>query len=162
MIGWMENNITGVKAAMSLGSILSVELYPTFRPEANKLLSELESRIESRIHVDKTTTSLGYDGGTTSVGSVSGNTGTSASANAGAGGTNRASAGGGTGGSGDNNNARYYNNQSSTVVVNLLRQNHIYARPLGNVIYMMPSLITPPGRLTPSPPSLPSFAVHKR
>ena len=144
MDGW---NIAGVKAAMSLGSILSVELYPTFRPEANKLLSELESRIESRIHVDKTTTSLGYDGGTNSVGSVSGNPGTGTSG----GGTNRASAGGGTGGSGDNNNARYYNNQSSTVVVNLLRQNHIYARPLGNVIYMMPSLITPPGRLSPFP-----------
>ena len=127
-------------------------------------MSTLESRIESRISVDRE--ALGHDVGSSSLGSSSGSiSGSAGSAAAGGGGANSrgsaggGSAGGGAGGSGDNNNARYYNNQASTVVVNLLRQNHIYARPLGNVIYMMPSLITPPGIITPSPFNLHSISL---
>ena len=94
---------------------------------------------------------LGEDSNQSSSGNSRGSAG--ASGSAGAGGessTSRSNSGGSAGGSATggngntNTNARYYNNQASTVVVNLLRQNHIYARPLGNVIYMMPSLITPP------------------
>jgi hypothetical protein len=40
-------------------------------------------------------------------------------------------------------NARYYNNNASAVVVSLLKQNNVYARPLGNVVYLMPTPLTP-------------------
>jgi hypothetical protein len=39
--------------------------------------------------------------------------------------------------------ARYYNNNASAVVVSLLKQNNVYARPLGNVVYLMPTPLTP-------------------
>lgn len=40
-------------------------------------------------------------------------------------------------------NARYYNNNASAVVVSLLKQYNVYARPLGNVVYLMPTPLTP-------------------
>ena len=40
-------------------------------------------------------------------------------------------------------NARYYNTNVSAVVVSLLKQNNVYARPLGNVVYLMPTPLTP-------------------
>lgn len=40
-------------------------------------------------------------------------------------------------------NARYYNSSASSVVVSLLKQNGVYARPLGNVVYLMPTPLTP-------------------
>lgn len=40
-------------------------------------------------------------------------------------------------------NARYYNSSASAVVVSLLKQNGVYARPLGNVVYLMPTPLTP-------------------
>ena len=40
-------------------------------------------------------------------------------------------------------NSRYYNSNASAVVVSLLKQNNVYARPLGNVVYLMPTPLTP-------------------
>ena len=54
--------------------------------------------------------------------------------------------GGSGGGSGESNasrNARYYNSNAASVVVSLLKQNNVYARPLGNVVYLMPTPVTP-------------------
>ena len=42
-----------------------------------------------------------------------------------------------------NSNSRYYNTNASAVVVSLLKQNNVYARPLGNVVYLMPTPMTP-------------------
>lgn len=42
-----------------------------------------------------------------------------------------------------NKNSRYYNSNSSGVVVSLLKNNNVYARPLGNVVYLMPTPMTP-------------------
>lgn len=39
--------------------------------------------------------------------------------------------------------SRYYNSNASAVVVSLLKQNNVYARPLGNVVYLMPTPMTP-------------------
>ena len=39
--------------------------------------------------------------------------------------------------------SRYYNSSASAVVVSLLKQNNVYARPLGNVVYLMPTPMTP-------------------
>lgn len=48
-----------------------------------------------------------------------------------------------SGASGSNKNSRYYNSNASSVVVSLLKQNNVYARPLGNVVYLMPTPLTP-------------------
>ena len=40
-------------------------------------------------------------------------------------------------------NSRYYNSNASSVVVSLLKQNNVYARPLGNTVYLMPTPLTP-------------------
>jgi dethiobiotin synthetase/adenosylmethionine--8-amino-7-oxononanoate aminotransferase len=40
-------------------------------------------------------------------------------------------------------NARYYNNNASAIVVSLLKENNVYARPLGNIVYLMPTPLTP-------------------
>lgn len=40
-------------------------------------------------------------------------------------------------------NARYYNNNASAIVVSLLKDNNVYARPLGNIVYLMPTPLTP-------------------
>ena len=42
-----------------------------------------------------------------------------------------------------NKHSRYYNSNASAVVVSLLKQNNVYARPLGNVVYLMPTPMTP-------------------
>lgn len=42
-----------------------------------------------------------------------------------------------------NKNSRYYNSNASSVVVSLLKQNNVYARPLGNTVYLMPTPLTP-------------------
>ena len=42
-----------------------------------------------------------------------------------------------------NKHSRYYNSSASAVVVSLLKQNNVYARPLGNVVYLMPTPMTP-------------------
>ena len=49
----------------------------------------------------------------------------------------------GTGTNGSTKNSRYYNSSSSGVVVSLLKSNNVYARPLGNVVYLMPTPMTP-------------------
>ena len=43
----------------------------------------------------------------------------------------------------NNKNSRYYNSSASGVVVSLLKENNVYARPLGNVVYLMPTPMTP-------------------
>ena len=48
-----------------------------------------------------------------------------------------------TGINGSTRNSRYYNSSSSGVVVSLLKSNNVYARPLGNVVYLMPTPMTP-------------------
>jgi hypothetical protein len=45
--------------------------------------------------------------------------------------------------SASNKNSRYYNSNASSVVVSLLKQNNVYARPLGNTVYLMPTPLTP-------------------
>jgi Aminotransferase class-III len=95
------SNLPGVKAVMSLGSVLALELVPSFA-----------------LHHST---------------SVSHGTGT----------TTGAGAGTGTGAGTGDAHTRYYNNQVSTVVVSLLKQNYILARPLGNIVYLMPSPVTP-------------------
>jgi len=90
------SQLPGVKGAMTMGSVLSVELRPAFRTEPPVVAADGSLHRAPCVPAADATA---HD--------------------------------------------RYYNNQVSTAVVALLRENGIYARPLGNVVYLMPSLNTP-------------------
>ena len=113
--------LPGVKGVMSLGSVLSVELSNT-SPEAEaEAVSSTVTFIDSTAHEVPTSTNP-----TDSSTSSSSTSSTSSAAS-----------------SSKNENARYYNSSASSVVVSLLKRNGVYARPLGNVVYLMPTPLTP-------------------
>lgn len=108
--------LPGVKGVMSLGSVLSVELGNTSvaaAPSSSTSSSTSTSAVT-------TTDNAAHENPTTSSSSSSTSSSSSSS-----------------------KNARYYNSSVSSVVVSLLKQNGVYARPLGNVVYLMPTPLTP-------------------
>lgn len=110
--------LPGVKGVMSLGSVLSVEL-------SNATADVAPSRVadNDRATHENTTTINPVESSTS-------NTSPSTSPP-----TSPATS--------SSKNARYYNSSASAVVVSLLKQNGVYARPLGNVVYLMPTPLTP-------------------
>ena len=134
--------LPGVKGVMSLGSVLSVELMATASTRTvgqafGRPPKEFTDSSENILDVSDSDTSLGN---TLSIGPLisastiapesTANILTSVSSS-----TSSESC--------SNGNARYYNNNASAIVVSLLRQNNVYARPLGNVVYLMPTPMTP-------------------
>ena len=109
--------LPGVKGVMSLGSVLSVELKGSVTPASYTPREE----VEDSLNTSDSSASLGSDTGRF--------LGTAAFTEA-----NDLPIG---------RNSRYYNNNASAVVVSLLKQNNVYARPLGNVVYLMPTPLTP-------------------
>lgn len=106
--------LPSVKGVMSLGSVLSVEL-------SNATADVACSRVVDNDHVTyENTSTINHVESSTSNTSPSTSSTTSSS-----------------------KNARYYNSSASAVVVSLLKQNGVYARPLGNVVYLMPTPLTP-------------------
>lgn len=110
--------LPGVKGVMSLGSVLSVELKSSVSPASSYAPRE---ETDASLNTSDSSASLGTDGGRYM--------GTAAFTDA-----NDLPVG---------RNSRYYNNNASAVVVSLLKQNNVYARPLGNVVYLMPTPLTP-------------------
>lgn len=136
--------LPGVKGVMSLGSVLSVELStaPSKRTAGHAFgrhPKEFPNSVENIMNDFDCDTSLGnklFTSTSTSEeissipsfpSSSSSSDDTSASESA----------------SDENKNARYYNNNASAIVVALLKQNNVYARPLGNIVYLMPTPMTP-------------------
>jgi hypothetical protein len=114
--------LPGVNGVMSLGSVLSVEL-------SNATVDAAPSRVADNDHViHENTTTLNPVESSTSNTSPSTSPPTSLP-------TSPAPS--------SSKNARYYNSSASAIVVSLLKRNGVYARPLGNVVYLMPTPLTP-------------------
>lgn len=110
--------LPGVKGVMSLGSVLSVEL-------SNATADVAPSRVVDNNHViHENTATINPVESSTSNTSPSTSPPTFPTTSS-------------------SKNARYYNSSASAVVVLLLKQNGVYARPLGNVVYLMPTPLTP-------------------
>ena len=139
--------LPGVKGVMSLGSVLSVELMTTTTTRTvgqafGRPPKEFTDPLENILDVSDSDTSLGKiiftapsESTSTSASLSPVSTLTSSAISSVPSTTSSESC--------SNGNARYYNNNASAIVVSLLKQNNVYARPLGNVVYLMPTPLTP-------------------
>jgi hypothetical protein len=127
--------LPGVKGVMGMGSVLSVELIQSRgstydRPPVDRTLVLTKNEFGPSLGISDS------DSGSDSNSDSDSNSITSGVSNSETDSANNAA-------STPNKNERYYNSNASSVVVSLLKANNIYARPLGNVVYLMPTPLTP-------------------